>query len=424
MRMRQRPIFGKKSIKKFRNALATIFERNSDSNSSTPRTPITPRTPKTPRSYIIKTIMPFVDKRFYNSTQNMEERIDKIRNLLQATNLLVEPDDEADWLEQTSTFTRVREQEGSFAEIYMGNFNLQKKSIPCVLKKLNTLKYIESEITNYVFMQKLCPHGVCNIINVHVPQKIDEPIQILMHNCGKTVKTIKEELGLKSIQREWMIHICNWGLDLCKILECVHSNNMAYLDLRPENIVIHNKKAKLIDFGLSRYGKETEKHVAGSACFLPPEMTLFGECHFNKSDIFSFGVLLYHLLLPYKIDPATSKPLSPPILGSALIRETIDYTLSKINKDWQSLSEGSVEMHNAYSNISYFDILLYKNWITDKSYTMLTTGAHRRIFLLIRRMTLIDSLLRPSIPIIKIELEEVGYSLGAGFTKEYKIGWE
>jgi serine/threonine protein kinase len=373
---------------------------------------------------MIKTMMPFVDKRFYNSTQNMEERIDKIRNLLQATNLLVEPEDEVTWLEQTSKFTRVREQEGSFAEIYMGNFILQKKSIPCVLKKLNTRKYIESEITNYVFMQKLCPHGVCNIINVYLPENIDEPIQILMYNCGKTVKTIKEELDLKNIRREWMIDICRWGLDLCKILECVHSNNMAYLDLRPENIVIHYKKAKLIDFGLSRFGNEPEKHVAGSACYLPPEMTLYSECHFGKSDIFSLGVLLYHLLLPYKIDPATSKPLNPPIISSALMRETIDYALSKINKYWQSLSEDTDELHNAYNNISYFDILLYKNWITDKTYTMLTTGTHRRIFLLIRSMTLINSLLRPSIPMIKIELEEIGYTLGAGFTKEYKIGWE
>jgi serine/threonine protein kinase len=348
--------------------------------------------------------MPFLDKKFYNSEGNMEERIDTIRNLLRATNLLVEPHDEAAWLEQTSKFKRVSDQEGSFAEIYMGSIVLQKKSIPCVLKKLNTRKYIESEITNYVFIQKLCAHGVCNIINVHIPEKIDEPIQILMHNCGRTVKTIKEELGLKGIQREWMINVCLWGLDLCKILECIHSNNMAYLDLRPENIVIYNKKAKLIDFGLSRFGKEPEMHVAGSAYYLPPEMTLYGECHFNKSDIFSFGVLLYHLLLPYKMDPSTSKPLNPPILGTALMRETIDYTLSKINKDWQSLPEASVVLHNAYNNISYFDVLLYKNWITEKTYTMLTTGAHRRIFLLIRRMTLFDSPLRPSIPIIKIEL--------------------
>jgi serine/threonine protein kinase len=423
--MRQRPLFGKKSAKKFRNALETIIERNSQSNSrSNSSTSRTPRTPRTPRSSLIKSVMPFVDKQFYNSERNMDVRVDTIRNLLRATNLLVEPQDEAAWLEQTSKLTRVSEQEGSFAEIYMGSVVLQKKTIPCVLKKLNTRKYIESEITNYIFIQKLCAHGVCNIINVHIPEKIDEPIQILMHNCGKTVKMIKEEFGFKSIHREWMINICLWGLDLCKILECIHSNNMAYLDLRPENIVIHNKKAKLIDFGLSRFGKETEMHVAGSAYYLPPEMALYGECHFNKSDIFSFGVLLYHLLLPSKIDPSTSKPLNLPILGSALIRETIDYTLSKINKDWQSLPESSVALHNAYNNISYFDVLLYKNWINEKTYTTLTTGAHRRIFLLIRRMTLIDSILRPSIPIIKIELEEVGYSLGSGFTKQYRIGWE
>jgi hypothetical protein len=124
------------------------------------------------------------------------------------------------------------------------------------------------------------------------------------------------------------------------------------------------------------------------------------------------------------MDPATSKPLAPPVLGSSLLRETIDYTLSKINKDWQSfVADSSGVFYKAYNNISYFDILLYKKWITERTYTILTTGTHRRIFLLLHRMTLINSILRPSIPIIKIELEEIGYALGDGFTKEYKIGW-
>jgi serine/threonine protein kinase len=353
--------------------------------------------------------MPFVDTTFYNGLQLMEERTSKIRDLLYATNLLVEPQDEVSWLEQISKFTRTPDQEGGFAEIYTGYYVLHKKSIPCVLKKLNTRKYIESEITNYVFAQQLCPDGVCNIINVYIPETTDEPIQILMHNCGKTIKRTKEETGLKSIRREWMINICIWGLDLCNILECLHSNDMAYLDLRPENIVIHNDRAKLIDFGVSRFGKETEKHVAGSACYLPPEMILKGECHFSKSDIFSFGVLLYNLLLPYKIDPITSKILNPPIIGSSLIRETMVNTFSKLGKDWDSLPEETLDA--AYNNISYFDILIYKDWITEKIHSTLMTGTHKRIFILIHQMTLFNDNLRPKIQDIKNELDEIRLSL-------------
>jgi serine/threonine protein kinase len=346
-----------------------------------------------------------------------------LRDLLHATNLLVEPQHEENWLDQTSKFIRTPAKEGGFAEIHTGNFNIEKESVPCILKKLNTRKFIESEITNYVIAQQLCPNGVCNIVNVYIPQNSTESIQILMYNCGKTVKTIKEELGYKNIQKEWMVNICKWGLDLCKILDCMHSNDMAYLDLRPENIVIHNKTAKLIDFGLSRFGREPERHIAGSVYYLPPEMVCDDAmCYFRISDIFSFGVLLYHLLVPYKIDPATSKPKFPPILNSVTITETLQNTLSKKNKDWQLLSQDKQD--EIYNNISYFDILLYKEWISEKMHTMFMTGVHRRIFILIHRMTLFNTDLRPSIPVIKIELEEIGYTLGNYFTKEYKIGWE
>lgn len=423
--MRQRPTQKKKSIKRFKSTLETIIERNSLSNSGS-STPRTPRTPRKPRSYKINKLIPFVDKTFYNGLQNMEERIRKLRELLHATNLLVEAEDEVAWLEQVSTFTRTPGQEGSFAEIHTGNYNTDKELVPCVLKKLNTRKYIESEITNYVIAQQLCPNGVCNIVNVYIPQNSAEPIQILMYNCGRTIKTVKEELGYTKIQKEWMINICKWGLDLCKILECIHSNDMAYLDLRPENIVIHNKTAKLIDFGLSRFGREPETHVAGSPYYLPPEMSLNELCYFSVSDIFSFGVLIYHLLVPYKIDPITSKPKPPPVLNSPLLTETIKNNLSKKNKDWQKLPLDEYEhlIMETYNQISYFDVLLYNDWITEKMQTMLMTGAHRRIFLLIRHMTLFNTDLRPSIPIIKIELEEIGYTLGNYFTKEYKIGWE
>ena len=287
--------------------------------------------------------------------------------------------------------------------------------VPCVVKKLNTRKYIESEITNYVIAQQLCPNGVCNIVNVYIPENSTEPIQILMYNCGKMIKTIKEEFGIKDIRKEWMQNVCRWGLDLCKILDCLHSNDMAYLDLRPENIVIHNNTAKLIDFGLSRFGKEPESHYAGSAFYIPPEMVNDNPmCHFGVSDIFSFGVLLYHLLTPYKIDPATSKPKNPPELNKTTLDNTIENIVAKYD-DFESLPPNQQDI--IINNISYFDVLLDTKWITDKTHTMFMTGTHKRIFRLMQRMTLFNPTLRPPIPIIKVELEEIGYSIGILFHK-------
>jgi serine/threonine protein kinase len=95
-----------------------------------------------------------------------------------------------------------------------------------------------------------------------------------------------------------------------KGLQAFHRLEMLHQDLRPDNIMMdRNGTAKIIDFGSTHVAGLTEAaplpggeaEVLGTVQYAAPEYFL-GESGTTRSDIFSLGVLTYHLLtgrLPY-----------------------------------------------------------------------------------------------------------------------------
>ena len=82
-------------------------------------------------------------------------------------------------------------------------------------------------------------------------------------------------------------------------LEFMHLNNYIYRDLKPENILIDKEgNIKLTDFGLSKIMKpnQTTYTLCGTAEYLAPEI-LFGQGYDKTCDWFSFGVVIFELLI-------------------------------------------------------------------------------------------------------------------------------
>lgn len=96
----------------------------------------------------------------------------------------------------------------------------------------------------------------------------------------------------------------------------LHRQNVVHLDIKPSNIMIRpNGEAVFIDFGLSRHLQlpdllEEEFRVPmGTAPYISPEQVLRNRTD-PRSDIFSLGVLLYHLatrVRPYGFPQAQSQ---------------------------------------------------------------------------------------------------------------------
>lgn len=85
---------------------------------------------------------------------------------------------------------------------------------------------------------------------------------------------------------------------LARILYVLHAKGILYLDLRPENVVIHDDEVRLLDFDGSRLLAEQGTHVEATpqdAAYVPPETLLKHEAS-RASDVFQLGVLWYVML--------------------------------------------------------------------------------------------------------------------------------
>ena len=94
--------------------------------------------------------------------------------------------------------------------------------------------------------------------------------------------------------------VTDWGMQAADVLEYLHSRPKAiiYRDLKPANLMIDGNTGRimLIDFGIARWVKREEKGVTavGTMGYAPPE--LFGGRVEPRSDVYSLGATLFHLL--------------------------------------------------------------------------------------------------------------------------------
>lgn len=99
-----------------------------------------------------------------------------------------------------------------------------------------------------------------------------------------------------------------YAVQIARGLAAAHEKGLIHRDLKPENIFItRNEHVKILDFGLAKSAlaasgndSSTISHtepgtVMGTAHYMSPEQVR-GEALDQRSDIFSFGVVLYELL--------------------------------------------------------------------------------------------------------------------------------
>lgn len=90
------------------------------------------------------------------------------------------------------------------------------------------------------------------------------------------------------------------GAELAIALTSLHQQQVAHLDLKPENVILAERGAVLLDFGLSRHAalpdllSEKSNVPMGSPAFIAPEQVL-GDRTDPASDIFALGGILYLL---------------------------------------------------------------------------------------------------------------------------------
>lgn len=126
---------------------------------------------------------------------------------------------------------------------------------------------------------------------------------------------------------QWLIDNPNPDLEsvrriieqIARGLYALHRAEVLHQDLRPENVMIDGAgTVKLIDLGAARVAgiaeaiaRQDQEQFPGTALYMAPEYFM-GEIGTERSDLYSLGVLTYHMLsgrFPYGTDVAKAKSL-------------------------------------------------------------------------------------------------------------------
>jgi serine/threonine protein kinase len=133
-----------------------------------------------------------------------------------------------------------------------------------------------------------------SVVTVFSAQRTNSELGLIMEFVhGRTLASLVEEQGPLSAEEAAVI-----GMALCDALAAIHALNLVHRDIKASNVMRENGgRIVLMDFGASRdlRRKPDTGRVIGTPLYMAPEV-LLGARSTAQSDIYSLGVLLYHLV--------------------------------------------------------------------------------------------------------------------------------
>ena len=105
-----------------------------------------------------------------------------------------------------------------------------------------------------------------------------------------------------------------YGSQIAAALVEAHGKGIIHRDLKPGNIMIGKSGVKVLDFGLARVGQDEtvtgSQMIVGTPAYMAPEQRE-GKPADARSDIYSFGCVLYEMLTGARVGSSQRKRIRP-----------------------------------------------------------------------------------------------------------------
>jgi serine/threonine-protein kinase len=132
-----------------------------------------------------------------------------------------------------------------------------------------------------------------NVVTIHGAEQIGDRIGLWMELVrGRTLEQILSQEGPFAVREAGRI-----GIDLCSAIDAVHASGLIHRDIKAHNVMLaHGGRVVLMDFGTGReLDDQSGSDLTGTPLYVAPEV-LDGGTATAQSDVYSLGVLLFHLL--------------------------------------------------------------------------------------------------------------------------------
>ena len=132
-----------------------------------------------------------------------------------------------------------------------------------------------------------------NVVTIYGAERIDGRVGLWMELVhGRTLEQALRDgttFSAKDVER--------LGIELCRAVAAVHAAGLLHRDIKAQNVMLADDgRLVLMDFGSGReFDRMRDNIASGTPLYLAPEV-LTGSGATARSDVYSVGVVLYHLL--------------------------------------------------------------------------------------------------------------------------------
>jgi len=186
---------------------------------------------------------------------------------------------------------------GGFARCYeFTSLDTRKVTAAKIVPKANLQKTRQKQkLMNEIRIHRSVKHP--NIVGFEHFFEDSENVYMLLELCKN--QTMSELVRRRKRLAE--VEVQCYALQVVAALQYLHSNKVIHRDIKLGNLFLSERMmVKLGDFGLSakvEFEGERKKTICGTPNYIAPEVLEGKQGHSYEADIWSFGVLLYALLI-------------------------------------------------------------------------------------------------------------------------------